>query len=397
MTGWWANPKPVRNCGKGEWETGMISEERVRETFAELVSIDSPSFSEKKMKDHLVSLFGELGIMLEEDDSAPATGSDAGNLYGYAEGGEGAPPVLLSVHMDTVSPGIGKKAIFMPDGTIVSDGKTVLGADDMSGATAIYEAMRFLKSNGLKHRDAEFLFTTGEERYCQGANAFDYRKVRSRSAVVLDLSGNVGCAAYAAPTILSFEAEICGKAAHAGFCPEDGIHAVSACCEAVSRLPQGHIDTGTTANIGVIRGGEGINIVPAKCAVEGEIRSLSHEKAEKLAEEYREVFLESAETRGARLTWRQQVHIRAYETDRNHEIVREYERACEEAGITPSWSKTFGGSDNNVFAQHGIQGIVIAASMNRVHSCEEYANVKEIAKAAELVVRLLRNPASCQR
>ncbi len=369
----------------------MISEERVRKTFAKLVSIDSPSLAEKKMKDHLQSLFGELGIALEEDDSAAVTGSDAGNLYGYVKGGEGIPPVLLSIHMDTVSPGLGKKAIFMPGGTIVSDGNTVLGADDMSGATAIYEAMRFLKSNGTRHRDVELLFTTGEEMYCRGANAFDFRRIRSRSAIVLDLSGSVGSAAFAAPTILSFEAKIRGRAAHAGFCPEDGINALRACCEAVSRLPQGHIGEETTANIGVISGGEGINIVPAKCIAKGEIRSLSHEKAESVAEEYQRVFLECAKARGAALEWRRQVHIHAYETNLDNEVVQEYKRACIKAGISPSFKRTFGGSDNNVFAQHGIRGIVIAASMNRVHSCEEYAVVKEIAKAAEIVVRLLRN------
>lgn len=371
----------------------MISEDRIRKTFAELVSIDSPSLAERKMKEHLTALFGELGIALEEDGSAAVTGSDSGNLYGYVRG-DGRPPILLSAHMDTVMPGIGKKAVFHPDGTVTSDGQTVLGADDMAGVTAIYEAFRYLRDSGSAHRDAELLFTTGEELYCRGAGAFDYRKIRSQSAVVPDLSGCVGTAAYAAPTILSFEAEIHGKAAHAGFCPEEGIHAVKACCEAAARLPQGHIDAETTANIGLIRGGEGINIVPANCTVNGEIRSLSHEKAVQTAEEYRRIFKETAERHGASLCWRQQVHIRAYETDRDSEIVREFERACKETGIAPVWCRTFGGSDNNVLARHGIRGIVIAASMNKVHSREEYADVGEIAKAAEVIVRLLASPHS---
>lgn len=40
--------------------------------------------------------------------------------------------------------------------------------------------------------------TSGEELYCKGANAFDYGREKSKSAYVLDLSGRIGDAAYAA-------------------------------------------------------------------------------------------------------------------------------------------------------------------------------------------------------
>ena len=51
-------------------------------------------------------------------------------------------PILLSGHMDTVAPGIGKKPVFHEDGTITSDGTTVLGADDLTGVIAILEGIR---------------------------------------------------------------------------------------------------------------------------------------------------------------------------------------------------------------------------------------------------------------
>ena len=256
----------------------MISTDRIKEIFAGLVAIDSPSLKERSMAAHLKKLFADIGIVLEEDDSASETGSDTGNLYGYFSG-SGGPPLLLSAHMDTVMPGYGKRAVFHEDGRITGSGSTVLGADDVSGITEIYEALLYLRQTGMPHRDVELLFTTGEELYGKGAKAFHYGKIKSKSAVVLDLSGRIGDVAYAAPTIMSFEAEVLGKAAHAGFCPEDGIHAIKACCEAVSLLPQGHIGEDTTANIGQIFGGEGVNIVPERCTVKGEIRSMCHEKA----------------------------------------------------------------------------------------------------------------------
>ena len=129
--------------------------------------------------------------------------------------------------------------------------------------------------------------------------------------LVLDLSGEIGTAAYAAPTILSFQANVQGKASHAGFNPEAGIHSIKAACEAIAVLPQGHIDKETTANIGLINGGEGINIVPSSCNIRGEIRSLNHEKALATAQQYRDTFQNSAEKYGATLDWTQQIDIQA--------------------------------------------------------------------------------------
>ena len=66
--------------------------------------------------------------------------------------------------------------------------------------------------------------------------------MQAKEAYVLDLSGAIGAAAYAAPTLVSFAAKIQGKAAHAGFHPEDGINSIQAAARAIAQLPQGHVD-----------------------------------------------------------------------------------------------------------------------------------------------------------
>jgi tripeptide aminopeptidase len=38
----------------------------------------------------------------------------------------------------------------------------------------------------------------------------------------------------AAPTLITFSAEVVGKAAHAGFAPEDGVHAIQVAAAAVA-------------------------------------------------------------------------------------------------------------------------------------------------------------------
>lgn len=363
--------------------------QKIVKTFTELVSIDSPSLGERQLADYLVKRFAKIGIALQEDDAGGRCGSNAGNLYAYVEGALPGEPLLLSSHMDTVAPAFGKKAVVREDGTITSDGTTVLGADDMAGITAILEAITFLKEKRLAHRSFELLFTVGEELYGKGAKEFDYRVVKSRQAYVLDLTGKVGDAAYMAPTIVSFEAKMIGKAAHAGFHPEDGIHAIRAAAWAIMDLEIGRMDEETTANIGRIQGGEGINIVPSECSLQGEIRSLNHEKALSTVEAYRAVFEKAAEKAGAQLVWDTQLHIISYETDKEHPVVKNYFRACEKLGIAPRLVKTFGGSDHNVFAQHGITGIVMANAMNCVHSCEEYTEIEELKRSTQIVTELL--------
>lgn len=367
----------------------MVKYEDVKKTFADLVSVDSPSLHEEQMAEQVKKLFAEIGITLCEDDSAKTTGSTTGNLYAYVKGGGKKEPVLLAAHLDTVMPAYGKKAVFAPDGTVRSEGTSVLGADDLAGVTEIYHAMKYLKENQIAHRDTELFFTVGEELYCKGAKAFNYDRIKSKSAYVLDLSGRIGDAAYAAPTILSFCVTINGKAAHAGFCPQEGKNAIAAAAKAIAKLPQGRIDDATTANIGMILGGSGINIVSEQCSVQGEIRSLNHETAVALARTYREQFTKAAQALGASVEWKETIDIQAYETSLDSDAVREYKRAAAGAGVEAKLLKTFGGSDNNVFFQHGIEGIVMACSMNNVHSCKEYANVHEMVTVTEILLHLL--------
>ena len=110
----------------------QINEARIRAEFDELARIDSESFGEREMADRLKEKLAELGIQAKEDDTAEKIGGNAGNLFGTLKGGLSGTPILLSGHMDTVAPGIGKKPVFHEDGTITSDGTTVLGADDLT-------------------------------------------------------------------------------------------------------------------------------------------------------------------------------------------------------------------------------------------------------------------------
>lgn len=366
-----------------------INKKRLLDLFKKLVATDSPSGGERKVCDILKSELGKLNISVLEDNAGKYINGNAGNIYAYIDGDETLPPILFSAHMDTVEPAKNKKCIIDADGKIHSDGTTVLGSDDFAGICSIIEALNVVKENNISHRSVEILFSVSEENYCKGISQFDFSRVKSKEAYVFDLSGEVGTAAYAAPTILSFKADIIGKASHAGFAPEQGIHSIKIAADAVSQINCGKIDDETTVNIGTISGGTATNIVPDKCSISGEIRSYSDAKAVEQYNNIANIISETASKFGAATDISFIKNVIAYETDLENHVVKRFKNVCTDLRLTPKTECSFGGSDNNVMAQNGISGIVVATAMNDCHTLHEWTTVDELKKAAELALNLM--------
>ena len=372
----------------------MINSKRICREFETLVSFDSESFAEYDIKEYLKEKLRTLGLTVEEDDAwkafQPQYPKAAGNLYGFLGGNVPGEPVLFSAHMDTVSPGKGKKVIWHEDGKVTSDGTTVLGADDVSGIVSILEALQVIKEKNLPHPDLEIVITVAEEAFGKGAAAFDYGKVKSRIGYFLDLTGKVGTAAVRAPSILSLNIEIIGKASHSGFALEEGVSALTIAANAISRLPTGRVDPDTSVNFGLISGGTGKNIVPPSVHIEGEIRSLVHEKALAQAELIEKTFREEAQRIGGRIEFEATEVLRAYDIAENEKVRKRFDKAISQLG----WDKaeyitTFGGSDGNYFNKNGIRSIVVANAMENVHTVSEYTRISELVRSAELTLKLM--------
>lgn len=359
------------------------------EDFKELVSFDSVSFHERKTADWLTERLKKLGFTVEEDHAGAIYGGNAGNIYAYLDGEADGEPMVFCAHMDVVEPGCGKKAIVEEDGTIHSNRETVLGADDICGILEILYGVQLALLSGKPHKKIELLFTIGEELYVKGSDVFDYSKIQSGQAYVLDLSGAVGTAAWRAPSIISFKAEINGKASHAGFEPERGIHAIEAAAKAVSRLPMGHVDEDTTLNIGTISGGTATNIVPDTCVATGEIRSFQHKKALEYIKRIEDTFSEEAEKIGAVAHITHEVHLLAYETPKDSNVVKKFKEACQKMGLSGELTSTFGGSDNNSFAKNGVEGLVLSCGMYEAHSTNEYTRAADLYLGSELIKNLI--------
>jgi tripeptide aminopeptidase len=357
----------------------MINSERLLQTFLHLVQIDSPSGHEQEIGAHLHARLQDLGMQTHMDE----VGSVLGRWEGQGE------PLLLSAHMDTVSPGYGVQPV-VRDGVIYSDGTTILGGDDKSGIAVILEILTCLQEQGQRPA-VEVVFSTGEEIGLLGAKALDIAWFRARQALVLDSGGPINVLVHGAPVSDKFDAIVHGQAAHAGSNPEDGINAIQVASQAIAHMPLGRIDVETTANIGLIQGGQAVNVVPDRVEMHGEARSHTTEKLDAQIAAMREA-LEKAVSGypGARL----EIEVRrAYESYRLPEqdpLLQRICRALQDLGHTPpAFKLSGGGSDANVLNARGIRAVPVSTGMQSVHTTQECIALDDMVTCARLIMHIL--------
>ena len=368
--------------------------DRITDSFIKLAEIDGISYGERKVADHLKKIWKELGVTLDEDRAGEKIGGDTGNLFAAIPGKGGlkdADPILFCAHMDTVSPGTGKKIIVHEDGKITSDKTTVLGADDRAALAVIYEGYRQILEEGADHAPIELLFAPAEETYTVGASAFDYSVVKAKKAFVPDCSGDFGVYSSQEPTLIYFEITIKGKSAHAGFEPENGINSIAVAASAISRIKQGWVNDHTSLNFGTIEGGTVSNAVSAQVLIKGEIRSAIHEDALSAFENVRKVFEEEAALIGASAEFFSDIRLKAYKANESEtgSALELYNKALAAIGERSFPKKSFGGSDNNVLVRNGIDGLCIYNAMHEIHTVNEYTTVEELVKLTQLIRNIM--------
>ena len=379
-------------------EIVKVDRDRIQNEFFQLTAFDAESFHERKIAEYVKEKLRSLGLTVEEDDAReriakehPESNETASNIYAYLKGTKQGEPILFASHLDTVKPGNGKKAILHEDGTITSDGTTVLGADDVSGLVSILEALTVIQEKHLEHPDLEILISVSEEPYCEGTRFVQYERLKAKEGYVLDLDGPVGRAANAAPSILSTKIEIEGKAAHAGFAPELGINALSIAADALANIRTGRVYNDLTVNFGTIQGGSGRNIVPEHVEIHGEIRGLEHEKALCEGELIKEVFEKAARKYGGTIKFSVTEHIHSYHVLEDKNVVKRFQKVAQEVirCSKPECITTYGGSDANRLNEHGIETIVLACAMEKCHTTQEYTTLYELEKSAQLTLGLM--------
>ena len=358
----------------------MINENRLIETFINLVRIDSPSREEAEIRRFIVRELNKHKIQAQVDE--------LGNLYAFIEG-EGD-SILFSGHMDTVEPGRSVKPKRI-DGLIKSDGSTILGADNKANISAILEVIRIVKKNNLSHRPIEIVFSIQEEPGLIGIKRFDFSKVKSKYGICFDKADKVGVIVAKAPYCVNIDGKIIGKAAHSGSEPENGINALKVFINAVSKLNLGRNGNQTTTNIGLFSGGHVRNAVPEIIEFKAEIRSHSYEKLLRELHKWNRIFKNESIKHKARYNQKQDFAYKGYQINKNSKIIKLLKNAYSELKIPISYVTSGGASDANIFREHGIDVVDLGYGAKNPHTLRESIKVKDMLTTAKTMLTLVTN------
>ena len=365
---------------------------RLNETFAALCAIPSPSGSERAVADAIAAELRGLGLGVDEDDTAAETGAECGNLLvRIPSRREGARTILLGAHMDTVAVAAPIEPV-VDEGLWINRNDGILGADNKAAVALLIELARRVVVEGSPV-GLELLFTTGEEVGLRGARAFDTSVLRAASGYVFDNASPLGAIVAASPTHYRFGATFHGLAAHAGVRPETGRSAVLAAAKAIAAMPHGRIDDETTANVASISGGtvSSTNIVPDRCVITGECRSLDDARAEATLAAIVDAIHDAANdpANAVDVDVTSERHFRGFRLRPGDPVVAVAERALRACGYEPQLIPTGGASDANAFIAGGLPVVNLANGTERNHQPDERVSVQALEGLLDVGLALL--------
>jgi len=345
-----------------------MSEQRLFDRFVRLCETPSPTGAERAVADDVFAELRELGAEVFEDGAAEAARAGAGNVVARVPGtGEGW--VCFFSHLDTV-PEPGTIEVELVDGVFRSRGETILGADNKAAVAVLVElAARRAALPG--HAGIELVFTVAEEDGLRGAKELDLAALRSSYGYALDHASPIGEVLTAAPTYQRIVAEFEGLEAHAGIRPEDGNSAIEAAAAAIGAMPLGRLDEGTTANVGVIRGGVASNVVAGECRLECEARSLDDGSVAEATATIVDACTWAATERGCDVDVDVTEVFRGYRQGSGAPAVALARAALERCGIEPREVATGGGSDANALVARGFECVLLANGTEANHTPSE--------------------------
>ena len=375
----------------------VINENRLVKLFLDLCMVNAPSLKEKDSVEWMKSFLTENSLDFTEDTAGSKIGGNANNIIVKLPGSiPNAARIYLSAHFDTVEPTDGL-VIEEVDGIFRSASDTILGADDKGGMAPAIEAMLTLRESGAAHGDIYLLLSVAEEIGLKGAEALQIEELDLDFGYVLDTGPPVGSFVTRTANHDKLDIYVKGIPAHAGKDPENGVNAIQVVADAVHGMKIGRIADETTANLGVIEGGSGTNVVCSFVKIHAEARSTDPAALDEQIAHMKRRFVDSASKWGAEVKFDLVRHYSSYTIDPESPVVRVAQEASRKLGLDPTLRTTLGGSDANIYNQKGVPSIVIATGMQKIHTHDEFISRIDLIKTAELTLEILLGASKVSR
>lgn len=272
---------------------------------------------------------------------------------------------------------------------IVTDGHTLLGADDKAGIAEIVQAMIYLKEHPeIKHGDIRIAFNPDEE-IGLGAHLFDVKRFGCDWAYTMD-GGEVGEIEYENFNAASAKLQIKGVSVHPGYAKNKMVNAARIAAELISQIPADQTPETTQDYEGFyhLTGMEG-NV--ERATVSYIIRDHDRKKFEARKEFISKLAATLNEKYGAG-TVTAEINDQYYNMREKIEpvlhIIDIVIKAMEETGVSPKVRAIRGGTDGAQLSFKGLPCPNIFAGGINFHGPYEFVPVQSMEKAMRVIVKI---------
>ncbi len=274
---------------------------------------------------------------------------------------------------------------------IVTDGTTLLGADDKAGIAEIMTAAEYLiKHDEIKHGRIRIAFTPDEE-IGRGADKFDVQKFGADWAYTMD-GGEVGELEFENFNAAKAKVTINGRNIHPGEAKGKMKNASLIAMEFAGMLPQNETPACTEGYEGFF------HLTKTEGTVEhAELQYIIRDHSREKFEQKKKTMTECAEAinrkhgEGTAVTdIEDQYYNMRQEIEPVMHIVEIAQKAMEKAGVKPKVQPIRGGTDG---AQLSFMGLpcpnIFAGGMN-FHGVHEYVPVQSMEKATNVIIEIIK-------
>lgn len=272
---------------------------------------------------------------------------------------------------------------------IVTDGHTLLGADDKAGIAEIVQAMCYLRDHKeIKHGDIRVAFNPDEE-IGMGAHHFDVEKFGCEWAYTMD-GGDVGELEFENFNAASAKVSIKGISVHPGYAKDKMVNANRLAVEFAAMLP-GDETPETTENY------QGFfHLIGLKGCTEGAqlsyiIRDHDRKKFEARKDFIEECVAKMNEKYGEGTVTaevKDQYYNMKEKIDPQMHVIDLVLKAMQECGVAPKVKPIRGGTDGAQLSFKGLPCPNIFAGGVNFHGPYEFISIQSMQKAMDVVVKI---------
>jgi tripeptide aminopeptidase len=271
---------------------------------------------------------------------------------------------------------------------IVTDGNTLLGADDKAGVAEIVSAIKYLVDHPeIEHGKIRIGFTPDEE-IGRGADKFDVAKFGAAWAYTMDGS-ELGELEYENFNAASAKIKIEGRNVHPGYAKDKMINALHVANELIALLPVNERPEST-------EGYEGFyHIISQNGTVEEANLSFIIRDHDRAKFEERKMIMENSvaalnQKYGNRLSLelKDQYYNMREKVEPVMHVIDYASRAMEELGVKPHVRPIRGGTDGARLSFMGLPCPNIFAGGLNFHGRYEFLPIPSLRKASQVIVKI---------